>query len=159
VVFQDEMLLDHLSVFDNAVKTLRIAGRKPVDYRNDVAELLNWVGLGQRMNAMPSTLAGGERQRLAIARAVVNRPDILLADEPTGNVDHDMAVRIFRLFVELNRLGTTVLIATHDQDLIARSGRPVLHLENGRIALRPAPVAPQGGAYGGHSGGQSGAVS
>jgi cell division transport system ATP-binding protein len=88
------------------------------------------------MHSMPATLAGGERQRLAIARAVVNRPEILLADEPTGNVDHDMAVRIFRLFVELNRLGTTVLIATHDQDLIARSGRPVLHLEGGRINLR-----------------------
>lgn len=139
VVFQDLTLLDHLSAFDNAALPLRIAGRKPADYRNDVAELLTWVGLGQRMHAMPATLAGGERQRLAIARAVVNRPDILLADEPTGNVDHEMAVRIFRLFVELNRLGTTVLIATHDQDLIARSGRPVLLLENGRITARSAP--------------------
>ncbi|MBS0362544.1 MAG: cell division ATP-binding protein FtsE [Proteobacteria bacterium] len=147
VVFQDEMLLDHLSVFDNAALPLRIAGRKPADYRNDVAELLTWVGLSQRMDAMPSTLAGGERQRLAIARAVVNRPDILLADEPTGNVDHEMAVRIFRLFVELNRLGTTILIATHDQELIARSGRPVLHLENGRIAPRPAPM-PRPAAFG-----------
>ncbi|HZZ67097.1 MAG TPA: ATP-binding cassette domain-containing protein [Phenylobacterium sp.] len=136
VVFQDQVLLEHLSVFDNAALPLRIAGRKPADYRNDVAELLTWVGLGQRMHAMPPTLAGGERQRLAIARAVVNRPEILLADEPTGNVDHEMAVRIFRLFVELNRLGTTVLIATHDQDLIARSGRPVLLLENGRITAR-----------------------
>ncbi|HEX3887441.1 MAG TPA: ATP-binding cassette domain-containing protein [Phenylobacterium sp.] len=136
VVFQDQVLLEHLSVFDNAALPLRIAGRKPADYRNDVAELLTWVGLGQRMHAMPPTLAGGERQRLAIARAVVNRPELLLADEPTGNVDHEMAVRIFRLFVELNRLGTTVLIATHDQDLIARSGRPVLLLENGRITAR-----------------------
>jgi cell division transport system ATP-binding protein len=136
VVFQDLVLLEHLSAFDNTALPLRIAGRKPAEYRNDVAELLSWVGLGTRMNAMPPTLAGGERQRLAIARAVVNRPEILLADEPTGNVDHEMAVRIFRLFVELNRLGTTVLIATHDQDLIARAARPVLHLEHGRISLR-----------------------
>ncbi|WP_293381409.1 ATP-binding cassette domain-containing protein [Phenylobacterium sp.] len=144
VVFQDQVLLDHLSVFDNAALPLRIAGRKPAEYRTDVAELLSWVGLSARMDAMPATLAGGERQRLAIARAVVNRPDILLADEPTGNVDHEMAVRIFRLFVELNKLGATVLIATHDQDLIARSGRPVLHLEGGRIARRPAPGSAQG---------------
>jgi cell division transport system ATP-binding protein len=143
VVFPDLLLLEHLSAFDNAALPLRIAGHKPAEYRNDVAELLSWVGLGGRMDAMPPTLAGGERQRLAIARAVVNRPEILLADEPTGNVDHDMAVRIFRLFVELNRLGTTVLIATHDQDLIARSGRPVLHLEHGRITHRPAqPTQP-----------------
>jgi len=138
VVFQDLVLLEHLSAFDNAALPLRIAGRKPAEYRNDVAELMSWVGLGARMDAMPPTLAGGERQRLAIARAVVNRPEILLADEPTGNVDHEMATRIFRLFVELNRLGATVLIATHDQDLIARSGRPVLHLEGGRISARPA---------------------
>ena len=137
VVFQDLLLLEHLSAFDNAALPLRIAGRKPADYRSDVAELLSWVGLGGRMHAMPPTLAGGERQRLAIARAVVARPDILLADEPTGNVDHEMALRIFRLFVELNRLGTTVVIATHDQDLIARSGKAVLLLERGRISQRP----------------------
>ena len=141
VVFQDLLLLDHLSTFDNAAVPLRISGGKPADYRQDVAELLAWVGLGSRMHAMPATLAGGERQRLAIARAVVNRPEILLADEPTGNVDHEMALRIYRLFVELNRLGATVLIATHDQDMVARSGRPVLHLENGRLT-RHAPQGP-----------------
>jgi cell division transport system ATP-binding protein len=140
VVFQDLLLLDHLSAFDNTALPLRIAGHKASEYRGDVAELLTWVGLGARMAAMPPTLAGGEKQRLAIARAVVNRPEILLADEPTGNVDHEMALRIYRLFVELNRLGTTVIIATHDQDLVARSGRPVLHLDKGR--LRPLP--PQG---------------
>jgi cell division transport system ATP-binding protein len=138
VVFQDLMLLDHLSTFDNAAVPLRIGGHKAAEYRADVAELLSWVGLGQRMHAMPATLAGGEKQRLAIARAVVNRPEILLADEPTGNVDHEMALRIFRLFVELNRLGTTVLIATHDQDLVARSGKPILHLEGGRLERRSA---------------------
>jgi cell division transport system ATP-binding protein len=134
VVFQEFKLLEHLSAFDNAALPLRIAGRKPDSYRQDVAELLTWVGLRSRMHAMPATLAGGEKQRLAIARAVVNRPDILLADEPTGNVDHEMALRIFKLFVELNRLGTTIVIATHDQDLVARSGMPVLHLEDGRLA-------------------------
>lgn len=136
VVFQDLLLLDHLSAFDNAALPLRISGAKTSTYRADVAELLTWVGLGDRMDSMPATLAGGERQRLAIARAVVNRPDILLADEPTANVDHEMALRIFRLFVELNRLGATVLIATHDKDLVARSNRPVLHLEGGSLTLR-----------------------
>ena len=133
VVFQEFRLLDHMSAFDNAALPLRIAGRRPDTYRQDVAELLAWVGLRSRMHAMPATLAGGEKQRLAIARAVVGRPDILLADEPTGNVDHEMGLRILRLFVELNRLGTTVLIATHDQDLVARSGKPVLHLQDGRL--------------------------
>lgn len=133
VVFQEFRLLDHLSAFDNAAVPLRIAGRKPDSYRQDVAELLTWVGLKDRMHALPPTLAGGEKQRLAIARAVVGRPDILLADEPTGNVDHEMGLRILRLFLELNRLGTTVLIATHDQDLVARSGMPILHLEEGRL--------------------------
>ena len=140
VVFQDLQLLDHLSTFDNAALPLQIARHKPADYAADVAELLAWVGLGGRMQAMPATLAGGEKQRLAIARAVVSRPEILLADEPTGNVDHEMALRIYRLFVELNRLGTTVVIATHDQDLVARSGRPVMHLEDGRMSFQ----APQG---------------
>ena len=136
VVFQEFRLLEHLTAFDNAALPLRIAGGKADDYRTDVAELLTWVGLKTRMHAMPATLAGGEKQRLAIARAVVGRPDVLLADEPTGNVDHDMALRIFRLFVELNRLGTTVLIATHDQDLVARANKPVLHLQGGRLVRR-----------------------
>jgi cell division transport system ATP-binding protein len=141
VVFQELRLLEHMSAFDNAALPLRIAGRKPDSYRQDVAELLAWVGLRSRMHAMPATLAGGEKQRLAIARAVVGRPDILLADEPTGNVDHEMSLRILRLFVELNRLGTTVLIATHDQDLVARSGKGVLHLEEGRLTTLHAGAA------------------
>jgi len=134
VVFQEFKLLDHLSAFDNVALPLRIAGGKPDDYRIDVAELLAWVGLKDRMHALPPTLSGGEKQRLAIARAVVNRPDVLLADEPTGNVDDAHAIRILKLFVELNRLGTTVLIASHDEDLVARSGQPVLHLDKGRLA-------------------------
>lgn len=138
VVYQEFKLLDHLSVFDNAALPLRIEGRKPDSYRNDVAELLAWVGLRNRMHVMPATLSGGEKQRLAIARAVVNRPEILLADEPTGNVDPDMAMRILKLFVELNRLGTTVVVATHDQDLVAQSGMPSLHLEKGRMTIAAA---------------------
>ena len=133
VVFQDKRLLEHLSAFDNVALPLRLAGRKPADYRADVTELLSWVGLNERIDARPPALSGGEQQRLAIARAVVNRPDILLADEPTGDVDQAMALRILRLFVELNRLGTTVLIASHDESLVARSGRPELHLENGQL--------------------------
>lgn len=134
VVFQEFRLLDHLSVFDNAALAPRIAGRKPAAYRADVADLLAWVGLGDRMHAMPAALSGGEKQRLAIARAVINRPDILLADEPTGNVDEAMGLRILRLFTELNRVGATVLIASHDTDLVLRSGKPVLNLEDGRLA-------------------------
>jgi cell division transport system ATP-binding protein len=133
VVFQEFRLLDHLSAFDNVALPLRIAGRKPADYRLDVAELMSWVGLGHKLHAMPATLSGGEKQRLAIARAVVGRPDLILADEPTGNVDHELSLRILKLFVELNRLGVTVLIASHDQDLVARSGMPTLTLDNGRL--------------------------
>lgn len=141
VVFQDFRLLEHLSAFDNAALPLRITGRKPDTYRQDVAELLAWVGLRDRMGALPPTLAGGEKQRLAIARAVVGRPEILLADEPTGNVDPQMSLRILRLFAELNRLGTTVLIATHDQALVARSGRPRLHLQDGLLSYLAAEPA------------------
>ena len=141
VVFQDKRLLEHLNAFDNVALPLRLAGRRPKDYRSDVTELLTWVGLNERIDARPAALSGGEQQRLAIARAVVNRPDILLADEPTGDVDPAMALRILRLFVELNRLGTTVLIASHDEALVARSGRPVLHLENGQLMQTDAPAA------------------
>ncbi|SRR5258706_9780707 len=135
VVFQEFRLLEHLSAFDNAALAPRIGGKKPATYRADVAELLAWVGMSHRMHAMPAALSGGEKQRLAIARAVVNRPDILLADEPTGNVDAEMGYRILRLFTELNRLGTTILIASHDQELIARAGMPVMDLQNGRLKV------------------------
>ena len=146
VVFQEFRLLDHMSAFDNVALPLRIEGRKPDDYRADVAELMAWVGLKARMHALPPTLSGGEKQRLAIARAVVNRPDILLADEHTGNVDDAHALRILKLFVELNRLGTTVLIASHDEDLVARSGQPVLHLDKGRLRAFGRNVQAEPGA-------------
>jgi cell division transport system ATP-binding protein len=133
VVFQDFRLLSHLSAFDNVALPLRLAGRKTDDYTRDVEELLGWVGLGDRMNAKPPTLSGGEQQRVAIARAVVGQPDLLLADEPTGNVDPEIAHRLIRLFGELNRLGTTVLIATHDRGLIERSRSREMRLVDGRL--------------------------
>jgi cell division transport system ATP-binding protein len=139
VVFQDFRLLDHLSAFDNVALPLRIAGRRPDDYESDVEELLSWVGLGDRMQARPATLSGGEQQRVAIARAVVGQPDLLIADEPTGNVDPDMGQRLIRLFGELNRLGTTVLIATHDRGLIERTKAREMRLVDGRLVeLRKA---------------------
>jgi len=139
VVLHDRRLLNHLDAFDNVALPLRLAGRKLADYAADVTELLAWVGLSDRVAAYPQALSSGEQQRLAIARAVVMRPDLLLADEPTGDVDEAMALRILRLFVELNRLGTTVLIASHDQGLMARSGKPVLRLEDGHLSLEAAP--------------------
>ena len=131
MVFQDFRLLDHLSAFDNVALPLRLTGQK--SYRADVEEMLAWVGLGDRMEAQPSTLSGGEQQRLAIARAVVTRPDLILADEPTGSVDAVMAERLLKLFQSMNRLGTTVLIASHDQALAERSGATLLRLESGRL--------------------------
>ena len=139
VVFQEFRLLDHLSAFDNAALPLRVAGRRVADYRADVAELLDWVGLSARMHALPATLSGGEKQRLAVARAVVGRPDLLVADEPTGNVDSEAALKILRLFVELNRLGATVLVASHDEEMVRRSGAPVLRLSEGRLCA-PGPA-------------------
>ncbi len=133
VVFQDFRLLDHLTVFDNVALPLRVAGQARSSYADDVADLLQWVGLGDRMDAFPPTLSGGEQQRAAIARAVISKPELLIADEPTGNVDPEMANRLLRLFVELNRLGTTVLIASHDITLVRSLGAPVLELADGKL--------------------------
>lgn len=133
VVFQDFRLLDHLSAFDNVALPLRIAGGKPDDYAHDVEELLSWVGLGDRLNAKPATLSGGEQQRVAIARAVVAKPDLLIADEPTGNVDAEIGARLIRLFAELNRLGTTVVIATHDRSLVENTRAKEMRLVDGRL--------------------------
>ena len=133
VVFQDFRLLDHLSAFDNVALPLRLAGRKPADYAGDVEEMLDWVGLGDRMDDRPPSFSGGEKQRLAIARAVVTKPELILADEPTGSGDAKMGERLLKLFQSLNRLGTTVLIASHDEALAERSGATVLRLEGGRL--------------------------
>ncbi|MBU1347004.1 MAG: ATP-binding cassette domain-containing protein [Alphaproteobacteria bacterium] len=134
VVFQDFRLLDHLSVFDNAALPLRVRGQTPADYADDVEEMLAWVGLADRAGALPSALSGGEKQRLAIARAVMAKPELILADEPTGSVDAAMAERLLKLFQALNRLGATVLIASHDEDLAKRSGARRLRLKDGRIS-------------------------
>ena len=141
VVFQDFRLLDHLSAYDNVALPLRLAGRRDGDYTHDVKELLSWVGLGDRMQARPPTLSGGEQQRVAIARAVVARPDLLIADEPTGNVDPEMGARLIRLFGELNRLGTTVLIATHDRALIESTRAREMRLVDGRLVGLRSPVS------------------
>lgn len=133
VVFQDFRLLDNLTTFENVALPLRVAGEKLNNYRDNVLELLSWVGLEEYANVYPPVLSGGEKQRAAIARAVVSQPDILLADEPTGNVDPALAMRLMRLFMDLNKFGTTVVIATHDMNLIEKTSAPVLHLDNGRL--------------------------
>ena len=118
VIFQDFRLLDHLTLYENVALPLRVQGKDETGYRSEVYELLRWVGLGERFEAPPSVLSGGEKQRAAIARALISRPKLLLADEPTGNVDPTMAGRILRLFVELHKSGTAVVIATHDLSLM-----------------------------------------
>lgn len=133
LVFQDFRLLDHLSAFDNVALPLRLAGRRPADYAADVEEMLAWVGLDHVAGVSPRQLSGGEKQRLAIARAVINRPELILADEPTGSVDAAMATRLLKLFQSLNRLGATVLIASHDEALAKRSGAQRLRLADGRL--------------------------
>jgi cell division transport system ATP-binding protein len=138
VVFQDFRLLDHLTTYENVALALRVVGKPESRYRADVLELLNWVGLGDRINAYPPILSGGEKQRAAIARAVIARPELLLADEPTGNVDQAIGNRLLRLFVELNRLGTSVIIATHDYALMDQLDAPRLILYDGHLQLRGA---------------------
>jgi cell division transport system ATP-binding protein len=135
LVFQDFRLLDHLTTWENVALPLRVTGKKVADYQEDVTDLLEWVGLGDRMHAFPSVLSGGEKQRAAIARAVIGKPELLLADEPTGNVDPVMARRLLRLFVELNKLGTSVVIATHDHQLMRQTRAPRLELEAGHVRL------------------------
>src|SRR6476619_2879417 len=138
VVFQDFRLIRHLSAFDNVALPLRIAGSSEEEVEGPVREMLAWVGLGDRASAPPPTLSGGEQQRVAIARAVINRPELLVADEPTGNVDAEMASRLMHLFTALNRLGTTVVVATHDIGLIsATAGAQLVRLENGTV-LEPS---------------------
>ncbi len=133
VVFQEFRLLDHLTAFDNVALPMKVAGINQNQYREDVSELLNWVGLGHRMDAKPPTLSGGEKQRVALARALVSKPDLILADEPTGNVDPAMSERIMKLFVELNKLGAAVIVATHDLHLVQSLGKPVLRLTDGHL--------------------------
>jgi cell division transport system ATP-binding protein len=142
VVFQDFRLLDHLTVFENVALPRRVTDEPEGQYRAEVEELLLWVGLGNRLNAKPATLSGGEKQRVAIARAVVAKPELLLADEPTGNVDPEIGGRIMRLFIELNRLGTCVMIATHDQRIMERvPAQRLFRLAEGRLTAANASDA------------------
>jgi cell division transport system ATP-binding protein len=138
VVFQEFRLLDHMSVRDNIALPLRIAGKAVSAHARDIDDLIRWVGLGSRAAARPPELSAGEKQRAAIARAVIGAPDIVLADEPTGNIDPEMGARILRLLVELNSLGKTIVVATHDLALI-RSAKGavaarILRLAEGRLA-------------------------
>ena len=144
VIFQDFRLLNHLSALDNVALPLRIAGASRERIRDHVAELLDWVGLGNDIDSRPPTLSDGEKQRVAIARAVIGRPGLLLADEPTGNVDSEQGERLGRLFLELNKIGTTVVIATHDERMIERFARPVLRLEDGELRMESAPATGAG---------------
>ena len=133
IVFQDFRLLDHLTAYENVALPLRVAGRDEASYRSEVVELLGWVGLGERLDALPPILSGGEKQRIAIARALIVRPELLLADEPTGNVDAPLARRLLRLFVELKNMGTAVMIATHDVALMDQFDAPRFVLSDGRL--------------------------
>ncbi|MEM1380314.1 MAG: ATP-binding cassette domain-containing protein [Pseudomonadota bacterium] len=140
VVFQEFRLLDHLTAFENVALPMRVLGHSPSVYRDDVIELLTWVGLGHRIDAPPTVLSGGEKQRVALARALVSKPDLILADEPTGNVDPVVGEKIMRLLLELNRLGTAVIVATHDLTLVRGLKQPILRLKDGQVTLHgPMP--------------------
>jgi cell division transport system ATP-binding protein len=141
VVFQEFRLLSHLSALDNVALPLRVAGARDDQVRDHVGELLSWVGLADHLDAKPATLSGGQQQRVAIARAVIGRPTLLLADEPTGNVDERIALRLLHLFEELNKMGTTIVVATHNEALIERFSYPILHLDSGELSMRQRAAA------------------
>jgi len=134
VVFQDFRLISHLTAFDNVALPLRVAGVREAELTDPVTEMLEWVGLGHRIEAVPTTMSGGEQQRVAIARAVIGRPQLLIADEPTGNVDPEMAQRLLQLFERMNSLGTTVIVATHDINLLrSMPDSLIMRLQKGNL--------------------------
>ena len=135
IVLQDFRLLDHMTTYENVALPFRVTGRDEASYRREVIDLLKWVGLGERMDALPPVLSDGEKQRAAIARAVIARPHLLLADEPTGNVDPTLGRRLLRLFIELNKSGTAVVIATHDINLMDQYEARRLVLHQGRLHI------------------------
>jgi cell division transport system ATP-binding protein len=132
-VFQDFKLLPNKTVLENIAFVPRVLGMAAPQQQRRTFQVLKWVGLQHRMNAFPLELSGGEQQRIAIARALVNDPIIIIADEPTGNLDPDLSLEIMNLFREINARGTTVLVATHDRELIRRVGRRTLTLDHGSI--------------------------
>jgi cell division transport system ATP-binding protein len=144
MVFQDLRLIEELSARDNVALPLRIAGVAEDRVSNNVAELLSWVGLAKSADAPAAALSGGERQRVAVARAIVARPQLLLADEPTGHGDEEVATLLVRAFEQMSRLGTAVLIATHDIAFAERFGHPRHHLDDGRVAIAEAEAASPG---------------
>ena len=135
IVFQEFRLPDHPTTFENVALPVRVRGQAEASYRGNVEELLDWVGLGDRMDAHPAVLSGGEKQRAAIARAVIGNPDILLADEPTGNVDPELSERLLHLFEQLNKMGTTIILATHEVALLEKFGYPRMLLNDGELAI------------------------
>jgi cell division transport system ATP-binding protein len=135
IVLQDFRLLDHLTTYENVALPLLVQGKNEDSYRAEVIELLRWVGLGDRLHVPPAILSGGEKQRAAIARALIVRPALLLADEPTGNVDPVLAKRLVRLFMELNKLGTAIVMATHDWALMDQIPERRLILTEGRLRI------------------------
>jgi cell division transport system ATP-binding protein len=143
VVFQDFRLIEHLTALENVALPLRVAGQRDDKVREHVSELLAWVGLADHLHALPATLSGGQQQRVAIARAVISRPSLLLADEPTGNVDDRIAMRLLYLFEELHRNGTTVVIATHNELLAERFDQPIVRLRDHSAEVEDEEGTPQ----------------
>jgi cell division transport system ATP-binding protein len=153
IVFQDYKLLATRTIFENVAFVLKFLGVPPSERKRRAYQMLRLVELHHRLSALPEELSGGEQQRVALARALVNDPDLLVADEPTGNLDHRLAEEVLKLFTQVNVRGTTVLVATHDQDLIKKSGRRCLTLDRGRVveglieaALPPAAATKSGSA-------------
>lgn len=143
IVFQDFKLLNHLSVFENVALPLRISNTPHGKVKKNVEELLEWVGLGNRIHARPLQLSGGEQQRVAIARAIISQPHLLLADEPTGNLDPEISEKLLKLFGQLHKMGTTIVMATHNEEIITKHPHPILHLEGGVLKERIIPSFPQ----------------
>jgi cell division transport system ATP-binding protein len=135
VIFQDFRLLNHLSAFDNVALPMRINSRTETEIKSNVSELMEWVGLGDCMHRLPATLSGGQQQRIAIARAVITRPRLLLADEPTGNLDDEIGMKLMHLFDQLNRMGTTIVVATHNLQILERFNHPRLILNGGGLNI------------------------
>ncbi len=147
IVFQDFLLFEHLSALDNIALPLKIRGEHQLQARRKAKDLMEWIGLEGLEEMSPQKLSGGQQQRLAIARAVISRPPLVIADEPTGNVDDENAVKLLQLFAELNGSGTTVVFATHNRDLIAEFPYPILHLEDQKIMKISLPYLAEERSY------------
>ena len=142
VVFQNFRLIDHLTTMENVALPLRVCGVSEKQIKNNVSELLSWVGLSDQIDSRPPTLSGGQKQRVAIARAVITRPKLLLADEPTGNLDDQIAMRLMHLFEQLNKVGTAIVLATHNKSLVNDFPYRRLHLSDGTLNVFTKSVLP-----------------